>query len=192
MQCPRCESTRVQRDYDNANPLVRLIGMSKVLCNNCGLVFRGFDPSNKLRRAPAKREINVSNRRRAPRFRAHLPSAISLVDKKATDGKVSFSGSSNGHCEAISNFGMGLSLVGTRFSEEELSRIGQLLFVRINLPNATIEAVVSILNHRRVGEGKKRKWFLGVKIEQMSESSKADLNAYLDNRALDAPLILMG
>lgn len=87
---------------------------------------------------------------------------------------------------------MGLSLVGTRFSEAELSRKGQLLFVRINLPNATIEAIVSILNHRRLGEDKKRKWFLGVKIQQISESSKAELDAYLDKRALDEPLILMG
>ena len=191
MQCPRCESKRVQRDYDNANPVIRLIGMSKVLCNNCGLVFRGFDPSNKLRRTPAQHENNFSNRRRAPRYRAHLPTAISLVGQQTKEGKVSYSESSNGHCEAISNFGMGLSLVGTRFSEKELSRVGQLLFVRINLPNATIEAVVSILNHRRLGEDKKRKWILGVKIEQMSDSAKADLDVYLEKRAGEQPLILM-
>jgi len=191
MQCPRCESERVQRDYDNANPLIRLIGMSKVLCNNCGLVFRGFDPKNKIRRTPTRLEAKTSNRRRGPRYRVHLPSAISIIEREGKDGKVSYSESSNGHCEAISKFGLGLSLVGTRFSEEELSRVGQLLFVRINLPNATIEAVVSILNHRRLGEDKKRKWFLGVKIQQISESSKADLDAYLTKRALDEPLVLL-
>jgi len=166
--------------------------MSRVLCNNCGKVFRAFDPSNKLRRTPARREINFQNRRRSPRYRAHLPTAISLIGQQTKEGKVSYSESSNGHCEAISNFGMGLSLVGTRFSEKELSRVGQLLFVRINLPNATIEAIVSILNHRRLGEDKKRKWILGVKIEQMSEAAKADLDVYLEKRASEQPLILMG
>lgn len=191
MQCPRCESTRVQRDFDNASPVVRLIGMSKVLCNNCGLTFRAFDPSKKLGRKPAKREVNFVNRRRAPRYRVHLPTAISLVGPSTKDGRVSYSESSNGHCEAISIYGMGLSLVGTRFSDEELSRVGQLLFVRISLPNATIEAVVSILNQRRVGEDRKRKWYLGVKIHQISDSSRAELNNYLEKRAREEPLVLM-
>ncbi len=191
MQCPRCESKRVQRDFDNAGAVGRLIGMSKVLCNNCGLTFRRFDPSNKLRRNPAKLEANSLNRRRAPRYTVHFPTTISLVGPRTKEGKVSYSESSNGHCEAISIYGMGLSLVGTRFSEEELSRAGQLLFVRISLPSATVEAVVSILNHCRVGEDRKRKWLLGVKIYQISEESKAGLEAYLKNRALEEPLILM-
>lgn len=191
MQCQRCESTRLQRDYDNSNPVVRLMGVRKVLCNNCGLVFRAFDPLNKLSRKPAKLEGNVPNRRRGPRYRAHLPTAISLVERQAEDGKATYSESSKGHCETISRFGMGISLVGTRFSDEELSRIGQLLFVRISLPDSTIEAVVSILNHHRFGEDKKRKWFLGVKIQQISDESKADLDAYLEKRAREEPLILM-
>jgi hypothetical protein len=167
------------------------MGMRKVLCNNCGLVFRAFDPLNKLGRTPTKREAQLTNRRRGPRYRSHLPTAISLIEQQAKDGKVTYSESSKGHCETISTFGMGLSLVGTRFSDEKLSRIGQLLFVRINLPNATIEAVVSIVNHYRFGEDTKRKWFLGVKIQQISESSKADLDAYLEKRARDEPLILI-
>ena len=191
MQCPRCDSKRVQRDFDNANPVVRLIGMRKVLCNNCGFTFRAFDPTNKTPRKPAEREIYSLNRRRAPRYPAHLPAAISVVGPRSKEGKVSYSEASKGHCEAISIYGMGLSLVGTRFSDEELSRVGQLLFVRISLPNATVEAVVSILNHHRVGEDQKRKWFLGVKIHQISDSSKAELSAYLENRARAEPLVLM-
>jgi len=190
MQCQRCESTRIQRDYDNSNPVVRLMGMRKVLCNNCGLVFRTFDPLNKLSRKPAKREGNLLNCRRGPRYRAHLPTAISLIDRPPKDGKATYSESSNGHCETLNRFGMGVSLVGTRFSEEELS-LGRLLFVRIHLPDATIEAVVSIVNHHRFGKDKKRKWFLGVKIQQISDASKRDLDAYLAKRAHEEPLILM-
>ena len=129
MRCPRCKSERIQRDYDNAVFFIRVFGLHKLLCNNCGLVFKGFDPLAKHQREPSEKPKQVRNRRRGARFYAHLPSAISLIDGKVQVGKVSYSQPSRGHCETISKFGMGLSLVGTRFSEAELSRIGRLLFV---------------------------------------------------------------
>jgi hypothetical protein len=85
---------------------------------------------------------------------------------------------------------MGLSLVGSRFSEEALTRIGGLLFIRVKLPETTLEAVVSIVNHRRIGEEQKGKWFLGVKIHQISETNKASLAFYLAERAQTQPLIV--
>ena len=57
---------------------------------------------------------------------------------------------------------MRLSLVGTRFSEAELSQSGRLLFVRVDLPEGPIEAVVTIVSSERVGEDTKKKWMLGV------------------------------
>jgi hypothetical protein len=85
---------------------------------------------------------------------------------------------------------MGLSLVGSRFSEHQLTRTGALLFIRVKLTESTLEAVVSIVNHRRIGEDKTRKWFLGVKIHQISEANKANLAAYLEERAQAQPLIV--
>jgi hypothetical protein len=83
---------------------------------------------------------------------------------------------------------MGLSLVGSRFPEEELTRVGGLLFIRVKLTETTFEAVVSIVNTRRIGVDQKRKWFLGVKIHRISESNKANLAAYLEERAQAQPL----
>jgi hypothetical protein len=77
--------------------------------------------------------------------------------------------------------------MGSRFAESELSRVDRLLLVRIDLPAARIEAVVAIKNHRRVGESKK--WLLGVKIEQMSETDKATLVTYLEQRAQEQPVV---
>jgi len=85
---------------------------------------------------------------------------------------------------------MGLSLVGSRFSEEELTRIGGLLLVRVKLTGSTLEAVVSIVNTRRIGDDQKRKWFLGVKIHRISEPNKANLTAYLEERSQAQPLIV--
>jgi hypothetical protein len=191
MQCPRCNSKRIQRDFDNAFAVARLAGLRKLLCNECGNVFHGFDPFGKLGRAPAKRDSRPSGRRRSPRFPAHLPTSISLIQgTPQKNTKATYSEPSQGHCESINEFGMGLSLVGSRFPESELSRLGRLLFVRVRLPEAAIEAVVSIVNQQRFGEDRKRKWFLGVKIQQISDDDKAKLVTYLKQRVQDQPLLV--
>jgi rubredoxin len=190
MRCPQCDSKQIQRDFDDARALVSLVGMRKLLCNNCGHVFHGFDPLGRLGRSPAKRDAEYPNRRFTPRYAAHLPTAISLIQGSPKDGKVTYSDASKGHCEEISKLGMGLSLVGSRFPDDELSRTGRLLFIRIDLPAATIELVVSIISHRRIGENIKRKWFLGVKIHQISEADNAVLLAYIEERAKERPLII--
>lgn len=195
MQCPRCQSERIQRDFDDASIFLRAVGMHKLLCNNCGLVFKGFDPQGKLQRersATAKSEQAKQdlNRRRGPRYIAHLPAAISLIEGDAQVGKVSYSQPSRGHCETISKFGMLLSFVGTRFSEDELARAGRLLFVRVDLPDGPIEAVVAIITHERVGEGPKRRWLLGVKIHQIAEPDTERLTTYLERRAGEEPVVL--
>jgi rubredoxin len=182
MECPKCHSPRIQRDYDDAALLVRLVGRHRLLCNNCGFVFSGFDPLGKVKRKPKTEYRDLPNRRRAPRYHSHLPTAISLVEGNFKSGKVSYSEPSRGHCETISKLGMGISLVGARFPEHELTRPGRLLFVRIDLPAGSIEAVVTVLNYRRVGEERKRKWALGVNIYQMSEADTERLATYLQER----------
>ena len=85
---------------------------------------------------------------------------------------------------------MRLSLVGTRFSEAELSRTGQLLFVRIDLPEGQIEAVVTIVTSERAGDEGQKKWSLGVKIHQMSDDNRQRLAGYLEKRAKGESLIV--
>ena len=190
MQCPRCKSERIQRDYDDAVFFIRMFGLHKLLCNNCGLVFKGFDPLRSHQREPSEKPKRIRNRRRGPRYYAHLPTAISLIDSKVQVGKVTYSQPSRGHCETISKFGMGLSLAGTRFSEADLSRIGQLLFVRVDLPEGPIEAVLTIVKAERAGEDVKKKWLIGANIHQISDEDRERLTAYLEKRRRGEPLII--
>ena len=189
MQCPRCQSERIQRDYDDAVFFLRMFGLHKLLCNNCGLVFKGFDPLRVHPREPSDKDKAVRNRRGTARYYAHLPTAISLIDSKVQVGKVSYSQPSRGHCETISKSGMGLSFVGTRFAEAELQR-GRLLFIRVDLPDGPVEAVVTIITSDRVGEEGKRKWLLGVKIHQMAEADTERLTYYLEKRKTERPVIV--
>lgn len=191
MRCPRCKSERVQRDYDDAVVVLRLIGLRKLLCNNCGLVFKGFDPLRTVQREAKEDKRKGSSRRRAPRYNVHLPAAISLIDDKKQVGKVTYSEPSRGHCETISKYGMSLSLVGTRFTEGELSRVGRLLFVRIDLPDGPVEAVVALVTHDRAGgDERRKKWRLGVKIQQMSDYDTERLENYLKTRADSRPVVI--
>jgi hypothetical protein len=189
MRCPRCESERIQRDYDDAVVVLRLVGLHKLLCNTCGLVFKGFDPLRTAQRAPVVDKQEELRRRRAPRYNVHLPTAISLIEGTAQAGKVTYSEPSRGHCDSISKFGMSLSLVGTRFTEGELLRSGRLLFVRVELPEGPVEAVVTLVSHGRVGDDRRKKWSLGVKIHQMSDDDTTRLETYLKSRAHGHPVV---
>ena len=177
-----CKSQRIQRAYEDAAFVMRLVGTRRVLCNGCGHVFSAFDPLARTKRAPIEEARKESERRRGPRFRAHLPAAISLIENSRNGGRAAYSQPSRGHCEVIGKFGMGISLIGTKFPEQELSSKGTMLFIRIELPIGPVEAVVSIKNHIRVGEERKRRWFLGVEIYQMSLVDQERLGEYLSQR----------
>ena len=184
MRCPRCNSSRIQLGYKAVAVPLRLIGMHELLCNNCNLEFKSLEPFGKFKRSRSAEKEFSYNRRRAPRYQAHLPATIHLAEKNLETGKVSYSQSSRGHCEAISKFGVALAFVGTRFAEEEVMRVGRLLFVTLDLPNGRIEALVSLLAYQRTGskEGKGN-WRVGGAFSNMNEEDVAHLASYLEKRA---------
>ncbi len=191
MRCPRCKSTQIQRGYDDAPIPLRLVGLHELLCNKCGLEFRGLDPFGSFKRAPSFKLEAPGNRRRAARYTGHLPATIHLAEKNPDTDKVSYSQPSRGHCESISKLGMTLSFVGTRFSEEELSRTGRLLFVTVDLPQGPVATVVSIVTSHRVGvEHGIGRWLVGVSICNISENDTNRLSTYLEKRAEGEPLFV--
>ena len=169
---------------------MRLIGVHELLCNNCNLEFKSLDPLGKFKRARSDEKERSYNRRRAPRYQAHLPATIHLAEKNPETGKVSYSQSSRGHCEVIGKFGVALAFVGTRFAESDVTRIGRLLFVTIDLPNGRIEALVTILAYERVraDEGK-GKWRIGGAFSNMNEGDAAYLSSYLEKREKAEPVL---
>jgi hypothetical protein len=162
--------------------VLRIAGLHELLCNNCGLEFKGFDPLRKLARAPVKRKKFAVNQRRFPRYKAHLPATISLVERNVLTWDVAYTQGSRGHCEMISQIGMALSFVGTRFSEEQLARPGCSLYVTVNLPDGAIAAVVSIVYSERPASNG-RSWLVGTTISQMSDSDANRLAGYIKKRA---------
>jgi len=153
------------------------------------LEFKSLDPFKKFKRARSDEKEVSYNRRRAPRYPAHLPATIHLAEKNAGTGKVTYSRSSRGHCEVIGRFGAALAFVGTRFAEVEVARVGRLLFVTIDLPNGRIEALLTILTYQRTGnEEGKGHWIIGGAFANISEESVAVLSDYLAKRAEATPV----
>ena len=163
--------------------ILRMAGLHRLLCNNCSLEFRGFDPLRKLPRTPVKRTSLAANERRFPRHKVHLPATISLVERNIVTWDVAYTHRSQGHCETISQVGMALSFVGSRFPPDELTRPGCSLFVTVNLPGGAIAAVVSIVHWERRGSKGRSGWVVGTTISQMSEQDAALLAAYLKKRS---------
>ena len=190
MRCPRCNSSRIQRGYKGLLVPLRLLGMHELLCNNCNLEFKSVDPFKKFKRTRSPEKEPFHNRRRGPRYLAHLPTTIHLAEKNRDTGKVSYSRSSRGHCEVIGKFGVALAFVGTRFAEAEVARVGRLLFVTIDLPNGRIEALVTILTYQRTGsEEGKGHWLIGGAFTHISDESVTVLSDYLAKRAEAVPVL---
>lgn len=192
MRCPRCNSTRIQRAYDDPPVPLRIIGLREVLCNKCGLQFKRLDPLGRVGRSPSFEIETPGTRRRAPRYTTHLPATIHLAEKNTNTAKITWSDPARGHCESISKVGLTLSFVGTRFREEEIRRPDRLLYVTIDLLNGPISAVVSVISRdRTVNEQGIGKWLVGAAFENISENDTARLAAYLDRRAEEDPIVLV-
>jgi len=183
MECPRCQSTRVQRGYRDTRILVRLWGGQELLCNNCGLEFKGFSWLASFSRAPAKSKQADLNRRRSPRYKVHLPARIRLV-AEGTVNDVSLSPVMLGQCQTISSRGMALSFVGSHLNQAEFTKPGRRLLVTIKLPTGTVEALVKTVTHQRVEhKDGPASWFVGTSLVQISDADRARLSAYIDKRA---------
>lgn len=182
MWCPRCKSTRLQRGYNDATIVLQVAGFRELLCNNCGLEFKGFDPFRRLPRTPARHKETNGKQRRFPRYKVHLPANISLVERNPLTWDVSYTKGSRGHCDMISQGGMALSFVGTRLAESELKRPGCQLFATVDLPGSVIAAVLSTVTCDR--QGAMGKWLVGAKITQMSDVDATRLACYLAKRVV--------
>ena len=182
MWCPRCKSTRLQRGYNDSSIVFQMAGLHELLCNNCGLEFKGFDPLRRLKRAPAKNLQKRITDRRFPRYKVHLPATISLVERNPLTWEIAYSPAALGHCDVISQGGMSLAFVGSRFREDQLT-LGCSLYVTINLPGSVVAAVVSAITCERVKSNKQAKWLVGAAITQMSDADSANLAGYLEKHS---------
>jgi hypothetical protein len=168
-----------------------MAGLHELLCNNCGLEFKGFDPLRKLERKPAARKKVATNTRRFPRYKVHLPATIALVERNELSWDVSYSKPARGHCETISQGGMALSFVGSRISEQQLKRPGCPLYVTVNLTGGVIAAVLSTITCERLGTNGQATWFVGAKVTQMSDADAARLAEFLEKRAHAEPFLAL-
>ena len=190
MWCPRCKSTRLQRGYNDSSIMFQMAGLHELLCNNCGLEFKGFDPLRRLKRTPTKDQERRGTDRRFPRYKVRLPATISLVERNPVTWEVSYGRAAQGRCEVISQGGVSLAFVASRLREDKLKR-GCSLYVTIHLPSAVIAAVVSAITCEHVSSNKQVKWLVGAAITQMSDGDAVKLAAYLEKCGKLEPVLAL-
>ncbi|MDQ3755977.1 MAG: hypothetical protein M3371_14750 [Acidobacteriota bacterium] len=183
--CPRCHSVRLQRGYHDPPLTLWLLGLREFLCNKCGLEFKRFAPLAKAARAASTKQESTRNRRRSPRYGAHLPASISLIEINAETGEVGHSPPARGHCTTISKYGLAVSFIGTRFKDADFAQTGRPLLITVMLPNGPAEMLVTTITHERpaAGQGARQGWLLGSVIREMRAEDRARLEDYLDSRA---------
>ncbi len=183
--CPRCHSERVQRGYHDPPLPLRLLGLREFLCNNCGLEFKKFAPLAKDARVASTKQESIATRRRAPRYGAHLPASVSLVEVHAETGEAWHSPPARGHCTNISKHGLAVSFAGTRFRVADFAQTGRPLLITVMLPNGPADMLVTTVTHARpaAGRGSRQGWLIGSAIKEMRAEDRARLEEYLVSRA---------
>src|SRR5215831_15442067 len=77
--CPRCGSPRVQLGYGSTSLSQRIFGFNELLCNNCGLTFKGFAVPGSVKRSPSEKKERAGKRQLAKRFKVKFPVRVSVI-----------------------------------------------------------------------------------------------------------------
>ncbi|MCA1593560.1 MAG: PilZ domain-containing protein [Acidobacteria bacterium] len=120
----------------------------------------------------------VGNRRRAPRYRARLAVAVSLLDSRARTHPSAL----EGHTHDLSDGGLAVVLPAIRIGDRYLTGASHTLRITLKLPSGAIQIHGSPMCYERLdaGEGVTETGYLvGVKIKEMSDKDRALFDEYL-------------
>lgn len=120
----------------------------------------------------------VGNRRRAPRRRARLAVAVSLLDSRAR-AHPSFL---EGHTRDLSRSGLALILPAIRIGDRYLTGESQTLRVTLRLPTGAIQLYATAVRYERLEEPEGAcTYLIGARIKEMSDQDRARFDSYFDS-----------
>ncbi|HEX8144367.1 MAG TPA: PilZ domain-containing protein [Pyrinomonadaceae bacterium] len=128
----------------------------------------------------------VGNRRRARRYRARLPVRISLLDVKpvAESAIARRPPEIKGHTRDLSATGLGIVVTSIRVGEYYLTGAGRRLLVTLEHPKGPLAMEVVPVRYEQLdgGDAEATGYLIGAQIRDMSDSDRARLNAYLEEK----------
>ncbi len=182
-RCPKCGSARVQRGFNDAPLVLRMIGVCELLCNNCNAEFRGFAlPGTVSRSRSHKIELakhgNVDRRQRAQRFVVRIPVKVHLLDSTAKGAPLSIL---DGYTRNISTIGFAIILPEARFTDDNLSSERRRIRVLFDIEPRTLIVDATIVRYEQLDEENAiAGWLIGGRVTRLNETDRARLTKFLN------------
>src|SRR5258708_18354087 len=147
--CPRCKSARVQLGYEHTTFSQRVLGVNELLCNNCGLTFKGFAVPGSVKRAPSEKKELAGNRQLAPRYKVKFPVSMTIPDTDPFGLDPKGPPRLEGQTRDISRIGLAVVVSDAQRAGYNFSSAMHRLVVNVSLPNGGVEMRAAPVSHER-------------------------------------------
>lgn len=132
------------------------------------------------RRMAAQIRRFVGNRRMARRVRARLAFTLSIEDPRVSRNGSRRVPPLDGHTSDVSSTGLALIVPAIRIGEHYLAGTDRRLFVRLELPNGSVDVKLIPVRYESLEEDPdERGYLIGTHIEEMNESDRKRFNEYV-------------
>lgn len=122
----------------------------------------------------------LSNNVHARRYDMRLPLSVSLLDSRRTAFRMHASSSMSGYLRDISKTGLSLVVPSLHFGNSFLVSGHYPLRIMVELPNGVVNIHVAPVRYDKLHEKQSdRKYLIGARIMQMTDSDRRNLSQYL-------------
>lgn len=122
----------------------------------------------------------VGNRRRSPRFKAHVPFSLQIARRQVKSTVMRPAPTLSGHTRDLSATGLALLLPSILLGEQHLTGEGRTLLITLELPAGPIKMQAVPARYERQDEERpEHRYLVCVHITQMSTADWSSFEKYL-------------
>ena len=172
---------RIQLGFNEPGPVLKLFGIRELFCNNCAYEFKRFAPSSKFERRQSVETETTTNRRRATRYKAHLPVRLAKVLKERFGQEPQCGPVLSGHTRDVSKIGLAIILRNVPAEAHDLNDARAVFCAWVDLPAGTVKMRIVPVRREQILSGPGTGGLLiGAHIRGISETDRASLHRYLE------------
>ncbi|MDT4965650.1 MAG: hypothetical protein QOJ64_387 [Acidobacteriota bacterium] len=124
----------------------------------------------------------------AHRYDMRLPMSVSLLESRRVAKRVPSPSDMSGYLRDISKTGLSLVVPSLRFGNRFLVSGHYPLRVMVELPNGTVDIQVAPVRYDKLHEKSDRKYLIGARIMQMTDSDRRHLSQYIQEVKKSKPV----
>jgi hypothetical protein len=180
-RCPRCKSVRIQLGFNEPPPILKLLGIRELFCNNCSFEFTRFAPSTRLKRSQSGERETTLNQRRAPRFKTQLRVRLAMVLKERFGEEALYGSELSGYIRDVSKIGLAIVLPELRPGSPDFTDSKMGFCAWVDLPTETVKMrIVPVRREKLLAGPDKGHLLIGAHIRSISEADRVSLHRYIE------------